>query len=782
MKMKHSVLLLLAATAPAAAMAETLTPEAALQRAMAAAPIMKAAPAGPQPRLLYTQSIESLDAPAAYVFSRGESGFMVLAADDVAAPVLGYSDDAAFDPNNIPENMLGWLGEYADQIAWAQSHGAPTFAPSARADRAAIAPLVKTLWNQSAPYNDLCPKIGNTTAPTGCVATAMAQIMNYHQWPQGPGTGTGSVTVSGTTYSMDFSKTTFDWDNMLNTYASSSVTSTQKTAVATLMKACGYSVNMGYGASSSGAVMQLVGNALIDNFGYDKGVRYLEREFYGTEEWEGIIYDQLVKKQPVQYGGRNASSGHSFVCDGYSTDGFFHINWGWGGTSDGYFLLSALDPDNQGIGGSDAGYSSEQHVLVDICRPSGTDEVYTMLTAAGMTISATSAPFDSEITVTISTLVNDSYASPIDARLGIAFVNRTTGEHVNCMGWTNISLPSGYYYASLNVYIDLPLKADLPVGEYDVVPTFCLRDDNGLVGDWKDVRVAYGAPVNRATVTDTEINFNALTADVHTSGITPEVLYIANPSKVTVTLDNTGGAPYSGSISAALFSGTKKVFTGTAMAVDVAADSQATFDYYITVPSSVAAGTYKLGFVDASGNSITDTPVEVTVAKAPELKLTFGTLEVVGNSSAVIPSDVHLTIDVTCTSFKYQGSFRMYIFPYIVGQSVYPVASITSEPVSISAGETVTVTFRGAVPALDYETTYFGYVRYNDSYVANQAIFTTADQTTGITDAAADADIVAEEYYSLQGTLVHGTPAPGLYIKVTTRADGTRAASRMLVK
>lgn len=784
--MKRNLILLLASLAPAAMMAKTLTLDAALQRAFSDSPVLKAASATAQPRLLYTQYTDGHSAPAAYVLSRGDSGFMVLAADDVAAPVLGYSDEGTFDPDNIPENMAAWLAFYAEEIAAASRSGAPAYAPASapRADRAPIAPLIKTLWNQNAPYNDLCPTIGSKTAPTGCVATAMAQVMYYHQWPQGTGEGTGSVTVNGTTLSMDYSQTTFDWDNMLLTY-STNATTAQKQAVATLMKACGYSVDMKYGANSSGASLRNTGNALFTNFGYSKAVQYLERDYYSIDDWTSLIYSQLNQRLPVLYSGKSASSGHAFVCDGYSTDGFFHINWGWGGMSDGYFLLTALTPSSQGIGGSATGdgYNSIQAAIINIRRPGSDDEELTPLLGLDeLTFNSPSAAFGSSVSVTATNVSNISYVSPLIALLGVAFVDKATGERVNCMSSTLTNVPTGYYYAQLNLTISLPDQASLPEGEYEVVPTFCMYD-GGLVGDWMEMPMAAGTDRTTATVTSSEILFNALTPKIETTSIEAETLYKVNASKITVTIANTGGATYYGNIAASLRSGSSEVYRGDEMIVEIQPGQQ-TVDYYITVPSSVAAGTYSLVFVDKDGSDITPAPASVTVATAPELKLTFGTLKVVGSTTAVLPQDVHMTMDVTCTSFKYQGTFLLYIFPYLPGQTVSSAASIYSDPVDITAGETKTVTFRANVPALAYDTRYFCQVYYNNAWVANQVIFTTADETTGIADITPDdsADILSETYYTLQGTQVHGAPAPGIYVKVTVRADGSRSATRVMIK
>lgn len=295
-----------------------------------------------------------------------EQGYVIASADDLAEPVLGYADSpGAFSYDALPPAMKWWLEEYALQIDAAR-RAAPQarFAATQRPVRERIDPIVRTKWNQSAPYNDLCPVIGSKTAPTGCVATAMAQVINHHKYPA-KGRGAHSYTYNGVTSSFDFGGTTFDWANMADTYDDNS-TEAQKSAVATLMRACGVSVDMMYGASSSGAYSADVSPALIRYFGYSRSSQYLQRNNFGLYEWEDTIYGSLKRNHPLYYAGAGSGGAHAFVVDGYRGDGYFHLNWGWGGSSDGYFLLTALDPGSLGIGGGSGGFNRGQSAIVDL--------------------------------------------------------------------------------------------------------------------------------------------------------------------------------------------------------------------------------------------------------------------------------------------------------------------------------------------------------------------------------------------------------------------------------
>ena len=313
-----------------------------------------------------------------YVFSLGEQGgFIIVSNDDLTLPILGFSENGTLDLDNMSDEQHAWLQGYADEIVWLRQHTIDNPLPNltnTRAgshDKETIEPLVTTAWNQRSPYNNLCPEYASgKKAVTGCVATAMAQVMNYHKWPEAE---TKAIPGYRDAYGADhlpLEATTFNWGNMLDTY-SGSETAEQNTAVAELMLYCGYSVEMNYGPSS-GSYITKVAPALKNYFGYNSTATYLSRSSYSNDKWEDIIYHELASKRPVLYGGQSTGGGHAFVCDGYrheyATD-YFHINWGWGGKSDEYYVLSVLDPySGQGIGGSSSngGFYYGQEAVIGI--------------------------------------------------------------------------------------------------------------------------------------------------------------------------------------------------------------------------------------------------------------------------------------------------------------------------------------------------------------------------------------------------------------------------------
>ena len=264
---------------------------------------------------------------------------------------------------------------------------------------AVVGPLIQTTWDQDSPYWNLCPGTGCSKAYTGCVATAMAQVMNYWQWPK-KGTGShsyqpmdpndpSSKSKRYSTQSANFGNTTYDWANMKNSY-SSSYTDAEATAVATLMFHCGVATEMMYGNDNDGGSgtytvnygdwtdNSCAQNALANFFGYKKseltgyvrdGYSYGGKTYYqkwSDADWTAMVKAELDKNHPIMYGGASSAGGHSFICDGYNDQNYFHFNWGWSGENDGYFLLSKLKPGSGGAGGGGYDFSEDQDVIIGI--------------------------------------------------------------------------------------------------------------------------------------------------------------------------------------------------------------------------------------------------------------------------------------------------------------------------------------------------------------------------------------------------------------------------------
>lgn len=304
-----------------------------------------------------------------YFFNiENNNGFIIASGDDSTPAILGYTDKGSYDEDSIPENMKSWLVEYKRQVAYNMKRHAAS-AKISSSYHPKITPLLSTIWHQHDPYNLKCPtlSIQNKRCVTGCVATAMAQVMFYHRnqsvnktTKEIPGylytdNNEGDITVEAFPQG-----SIIDWDNILDSYDGSE-TQVQKEAVAYLLAYCGASVQMEYGTETSYAYSENVLPALQDYFNYSESMFLENRIFYTDKEWDDLIYSELAKGNPIYYSGspQSGKSGHAFVCDGYDGNGYYHINWGWGGSYDGYFLLSALNPYLQGVG-----YNMDHQALI----------------------------------------------------------------------------------------------------------------------------------------------------------------------------------------------------------------------------------------------------------------------------------------------------------------------------------------------------------------------------------------------------------------------------------
>lgn len=516
--MRKDLLLTLGMMAAIAAGAAEISPEQALQRALDAATrdastkslTLNRKP-GQAPKLSYVMNYTQNPAQAAvYVFSTpGDKGYLVSPADDRFPALLGYSDTGSVDADNIPPQMQWWLSEYAREMDYAISNGLIQNVPEniqmqgiepantmVKAPRTPIAPLLETKYNQGEPYNNQCPVINYANgsewgrAVTGCVATAMAQMMRYWKYPA---TGQGSHSYicepnggQSFTESMDFSTVTFDWDNMLPVYTYGNYTDTQADAVARLMHACGVSVDMGYTPNESGANSQAVPVALERYFKYDSSIAYASRTLFSNAEWEQLVYNELAASRPVQVSGSGSQGGHAFVCDGYQGDHYFHFNWGWGGTSDGYFMFCALNPGTLGIGGGAGGFNYNQGVIYNVFPPGqGTPQSIDMpnpvMVCNGDFTYGVKSGYESWGNVFYPAYDGGFEAffnagtKDFTGSMGIVFENRQTSEQY--IGDTNDFaqnvLPPGY-----GIIAFVPsLPADITDGEYKVYPVYRNNND-----------------------------------------------------------------------------------------------------------------------------------------------------------------------------------------------------------------------------------------------------------------------------------------------------------------
>ena len=290
----------------------------------------------------------------AYNFEGG--GYVLVSGDDAFGPYLAYSRTGTFTGRDLPSNVRSYLSLLEDEVLWYRAH------PKAERKIAAVTSETEEVvlntakWDQGNPYNLLAPN----KSYTGCVATAMAIVMRYNRWPEA-GTGTiGGYKTSTKKYEIEAYELghKYDWDNM--PVDGKFLNQDQKDQVARLMYDCGVMVWMDYTTSGSGAYTEDVPGALIEHMGYSKAMRMMSRAAYDRSTWFKMIKDQIDADRPVLYGGSSSEGGHQFVVDGYNSSNYVHINFGWGGKSDDFYMLTDM-----------GGFTSGQDIVINIKKDEG---------------------------------------------------------------------------------------------------------------------------------------------------------------------------------------------------------------------------------------------------------------------------------------------------------------------------------------------------------------------------------------------------------------------------
>ena len=456
--------------------------------------------------------------PAVFVFNSTEEGFVLVSAEDNARAVLGYSDEGTFDANNIPENMQFWLQMYADEMGRLGEEairreaikrkviGDEAMRQEATSEEyPTISPILgQTIWGQGEPFNNMCPTIGGKRCVTGCVATAISQIMYVHKYPT-RGTGSYSYTTESNELdvSANFGNTTYDWANMKPNY-NGSYTSTQANAVATLMYHVGVAANMDYTVDGSGAVSSIALAAITEYFGYDKAINVLPKDFMKEESLLQAITTDLQAGRPVYISGATVNQeGHAFVCDGMKSDGYLHINWGWYGTANGYFAISALDPEVQGTGGSASNLAFTERVDVYTnIKPNAGGKAMPLVTIDKLTrTSADAISKDKSVSFDLDHFTSTGIATA--AGMVTYFIYNSEGVLVDQVEVGTFKLDPGYYYSSA-INISKKLPSTLAQGNYELEIRYV--DDNDkdhpiLVKGLGEVRVPF-------TVTSSQFVFS----------------------------------------------------------------------------------------------------------------------------------------------------------------------------------------------------------------------------------------------------------------------------------
>ncbi|MBO4564043.1 MAG: C10 family peptidase [Bacteroidaceae bacterium] len=388
--MRRTIILILSLAMTMTGKAGDVTPEQALQQAQAFVENVgnvKSRRAVSASSLRMEGRVDGL-----YVFNMEENGgYVIVSDDDRTTPVLGYADSGHLDLDNMPENMKAWLQGYANEIAWIRTNNIQP-AVNAASRRASVvkkpvAPLLRSQWSQDFPFNYLCPEyMPGVQADAGCVALAMAQCMYATEMRVGSTTTYTTAEIpaykTGTRgFSIDGipAGTPINWSKMIGNF-SGDYTGEQAMAVAELMYYCGVAVEMDYAMvdnGNSGAYSSNVPDALVNYFDYSPTAKHLIRSNYSYQDWIDMMYNELSQGRPIVYGGSTETVfGHGFVCDGYATEDYFHIDWGWSGDKNGYFKLSVLDPYSElGTSNIPSAFGADQDAVIGIQKKGETGTV-----------------------------------------------------------------------------------------------------------------------------------------------------------------------------------------------------------------------------------------------------------------------------------------------------------------------------------------------------------------------------------------------------------------------
>lgn len=685
------------------------------------------------------------EVPAYYVFPNGEGkGFTVVSGDDRLPEVVGYSDKGTYDEENLPSNYVGFMKAYEEMVGQLDNGDSRASASIAEAkalrssgyQQPAVAPLLGNIqWNQMIPYNNMCPMYNSTNrSVTGCVATAMAQVMMYYQYPKILQANIPAY-VSRTNHlsiPQINQGETYDWANMLPQYASYeplNYTDAQATAVAKLMYHCGVACEMDYGPSSGANVTPAI---LSTYFGYDSDLMQdLNRDAFTLAEWSQIMDKELSVKRPILYSGRSSDGGHEFVCDGTDGNGLYHINWGWGGYQDGYFDVTILNPDKGGAGSGSApdGYNQYCSMIVGIAPDNGkvdeplVDVAPVVMLGSGRSSLDFTKSTRSKVTDTFGVTTNNllSNQSAKDFTGYFAYgIQQADGTYTPLSSSCSISIkhpePDGLTH-NQNIK-SFMFDYAFPVGKTTLYGLYSTDQK-----EWKRCGYLYMTPfVVEATETTLTIAKTPLSADI----VAQDELLSEQNNTLMLTVSNDADFEHLGII---------KVYTSTTNEKP----SDSSEQIYFTIPSK-SSSTREVSVTPSAG----DLYVWVTNAKGEDLmevkkftvtQSTAPKLVLVGKETNAIPN-VYETENAYYFSNKvkgpktndskavfsykirndggsYQAKFETYVYAF--GENRVSNGQIQS--IRIKSGETATLNVEAAPEDYGGNRSFYCYIEQYDSSI-----------------------------------------------------------------
>lgn len=391
-----------------------------------------------------------------------DKGFAFICEQDNENIVIAYSKDSQLDVNNLPPAFMAWMEMYNEES---------TYSHATLPKHSDVTPLLgNTKWGQGSPYNRQCPIYNGSTSATGCVATAMAQVMRYYQYPEA---GNGTIDYYTNSHHIhvvrDLAAYPFHWQKMKDEYGNKT-SEEEGNTVASLMASCGASVFMDYSPDASGAYQHDIVRGYVRNFAYDVDCAYVEREYFSNTEWHFMLQDELAHGRPVNYGGSSkADGGHSFVFDGFtynnSTTPYYHVNWGWNGNCDGYYLIADLRPMDNGAPAVNQGFSSNQSMVIGVQPSNETVDRENVLCASQISLSSQNVCVGKSLILHAIGITNCSYRS---------YNGELLVHMANAIGDTLLigrkSLPKmGFMERGIDTDISLTIPEVAMLGKYDIL-------------------------------------------------------------------------------------------------------------------------------------------------------------------------------------------------------------------------------------------------------------------------------------------------------------------------
>lgn len=788
--MKRALILLsLSLVSSFCASAKMLTAESALERYNASA-------SGDKPlkihsitaTCVYSYSVNDIN--TCYVYSYGsDRGFVILSGSDKAPALLGYSEQGNFSSADIPAALKGWLDECGEMILSAESNGLKVAGAPVVPGLQSVAPIAKTKWNQNSPYNDLCPLEDGKHTYTGCAATAVSQVMKTYSYPE-TGEGVFSYNWHNQELNVNYGNQVYNWSQMLDVY-DASAPEAQKREIANLMYTVGVSGKMNYGTNSSSAAGIDMALGLVRNFRYDKGLRYVPRDYYKLDEWCRMLHGELSQGHAVYYEGQSSQGGHAFVIDGYnSDDGFFHVNWGWGGLSDGYFNIVTLEPSLQGIGGSISGFKTNQAAIFNL-KPAQVDSEYVPSVCINTDFKTVERTYKRNQDIEF---IGGSYGKGIIpfsiVALEYTYGVKLTDDNGNVSYVWSKEISDKMLNPVEGMTSYTVSASEFPEeGVYTMTPVFKCQ------GRIYDVKVAINcSQAVKCTATASELKFK-------TVSVTPQLsfgmvefnssLCSGRPFKASVEVVN-NGEEYLGTISGVIMKNYSVIGLYNLGKYDIPNGATEKIQFEGDIAENVAPGEYQFAFTAEDGNIVSELQnIEIQEATGQ----TEAVIENVrfplndgGNGTPDDPVKVYsqtflMDADLHCTSGYFTQQVLAMIFRASGGSNI---GALEAQQVKVSEGETVTLNFAYDIsPVCNVGETYaLLFAKYDGSEASlfspeSAYFFKVVGATSGIDGIADDAEPVKIEYFDLMGRKVENPGKDMILIKRSTYASGETSVAKV---